>query len=315
MASPFSKQCAKWRINLRKRKVTMGTDEPTMYAQRKKQIAEVFDKSAATYDHVGPRFFSHFGRRMVEVAQIPSGSKILDVATGRGAVLFPAAESIGTKGHVIGIDISEKMVQETAKGLVQRKMMPYVEVHQMDAEQLQFPDESFDFVLCGFAIFFFPQLSLAMSEFRRVLKSNGRICITTFEQYFYQQWGWFFEIADTFLPTEPENHSDADIDSPAEPVFDTPEGLKAILDEAGFEDIQILTDSATFVYASEEEFWSTLWSHGVRRTLERIEQEKDAEGLEKFKLQVFKKIGELKQTDGYHQLFPVLFGLAKKPQT
>jgi ubiquinone/menaquinone biosynthesis C-methylase UbiE len=117
--------------------------------------------------------------RIWEVAQIPSGSKVLDVATGRGAVLYPASESVGFQGSVTGIDLSEKMVQETNKELAGKKMFSNVEVRQMDAEHLGFPDESFDFVLCGFAIFFFPQLDKAMAEFHRVLKPTGQICVST----------------------------------------------------------------------------------------------------------------------------------------
>ncbi len=58
----------------------------------KENVAGLFDRVASTYDRVGPRFFSHFGRRLVELAQIPSGADVLDVAAGRGAVLYPAAD-------------------------------------------------------------------------------------------------------------------------------------------------------------------------------------------------------------------------------
>ena len=80
---------------------------------------------------------------------------MIDITTGRGAVLFPAAESVGSDGKVTGIDLSEIMVQETKAEIARLKMAGNIEVRQMDAENLQFPDVLFDFVLCGFAIFFF----------------------------------------------------------------------------------------------------------------------------------------------------------------
>jgi O-methyltransferase/aklanonic acid methyltransferase len=95
----------------------MSHNEPSDIAKRKQQLSGMFDRVAPTYDHIGPRFFSHFGRRLVEIAQIPSGSKVLEVATGRGALLYPVSESVGPDGHVIGIDLSEMMVQETTKEL------------------------------------------------------------------------------------------------------------------------------------------------------------------------------------------------------
>lgn len=292
----------------------MSQNESSDIDERKQRLSEIFDGASTTYDNVGPRFFSHFGRRLVEIAQIPSGSKVLDVATGRGALLFPAAKSVGQQGNVIGIDLSEMMVQETHKELLRKKMLPNIEVRQMDAEHLDFPDKSFDYVLCGFAIFFFPQLDQAMAEFRRVLKPTGQICVSTFDRLFDKEWSWFDDIVETYLPTEPRATQATDSNSDSQSVFDTPEGLITIMNKAGFENIQIFTEKAEFIYATDEEFWSTLWSHGARGTLEKIEQETGTDGLQKFKLDVFKKMNAIKHHDGLHQLFPVHVCLATKPK-
>lgn len=290
----------------------MDNNESSEMSQRKQQVSGLFDRVATTFDHVGPRFFSHFGNRVVELASIPNGAHVLDVATGRGAALFPAAKSVGTQGRVIGIDLSEGMVQETAKELARLGISSNVEVRQMDAEHLQFPDESFDYVLCAFGIFFFPQLDRAMSEFRRVLKPNGRIVVTTWEKSWDEYWGWFDELVKTHLPPESEASEPAESDSASQPIFDTPEGLETILNKAGFADIQIVFEATDFVYTTEDEYWSTLWSHGARVSLEKIEQSTGADGLQRFKSDVFKKAQTIRQTDGIHQLFPVLFALATK---
>lgn len=282
--------------------------------QRKQEIAGVFGRAAATYDHVGPRFFSHFGRRLVELAQIPRGAHVLDVATGRGAVLFPAAESVGLQGHITGVDLAETMVQETAQELARLGLASNAEVHQMDAECLQFPDGSFDSVLCGFALFFFPQLDRAMSEFRRVLKPQGQIALTTWEKRYYAQWNWLEEIVKAYLPAEPHAQPPGASDLPPPPVLDTPEGLEIILRTAGFTDIQIASEAATFIYATEDELWASFWSLGMRRTLERIERTTGAVGLSKFKTEVLEQVQAFKQADGIPQLFPVLFAIATKPQ-
>ena len=149
--------------------------------ERKQGVAGVFGRAAFTYDRLGPRFFSHFGHRLVELAQISSGAKVLDIATGRGAVLFSAAEVVGAQGHVIGIDLSKEMVQEN-RDEIKRLNVQSVEVREMDAEYLEFPDASFDCVLCSFALHFFPQPDRALSEMYRVLKTDGRIAVTTWGQ-------------------------------------------------------------------------------------------------------------------------------------
>jgi len=168
--------------------------------------------------------------------------------------------------------------------------------------------------LCGFAIFFFPQLYKAMAEFRRVLKPTGHICVSTFDKLFDEEWSWFDEIVETYLPSEPEATQANETNSDSYPVFDTPQGLQTIMNKASFENIQIFTETAEFVYATEEEFWSTLWSHGGRATLEKIEQETGTDGLQNFKLDVFKKMSAIMQPDGLHQLIPAHVCLATKPK-
>lgn len=94
----------------------------------------------------------------------------MDVATGKGAVLFPLAERVGPSGKVVGVDISKQMLAETSIA-VQKRDIDWIDLVYMDAEQLDFPDNSFDAIFCGFALFFFPSMSQALSEFAEQLVS------------------------------------------------------------------------------------------------------------------------------------------------
>ena len=123
--------------------------------ENKQCIVGIFDRAAPTYDQVGPSFFSTFGKKLVEFAHIEENDRVLDIATGRGAVLFPAAQAVGMGGTVTGTDLAEAMVNEVRKE-VQDRGFKNVRIECMDAENLQFPDAFFDVVLCGFALFFFP---------------------------------------------------------------------------------------------------------------------------------------------------------------
>jgi len=198
------------------------SNEPSDIAKRKQKIVGVFSRTAPAYDQVGPRFFTHFGHRLVELARIPNGAQVLDVATGRGAVLFPAAEAVGRSGHVTGIDLSEGMVHETADE-IRRLKLKNVEVRQMDAEDLQFPDASFDVVLSSFALLFFPQPDRALSEMHRVLKPNGRIALTTWDNVGDEQWKWFEEdLFKAYVPSEAETEQASASQSPPPLELDTP---------------------------------------------------------------------------------------------
>src|SRR5438046_7804840 len=80
---------------------------------QQEQTAEAWSRAASSYSHTGPSFFQYFGKELVDFAPIPSGARVLDVATGRGALLFPAAEKVGQRGEVVGIDYSKGMVETT----------------------------------------------------------------------------------------------------------------------------------------------------------------------------------------------------------
>src|SRR5438093_12954754 len=110
-------------------------DDELGYKQR---VADLYTRAAGSYGKIGPRLFQHVGRRLVEVAGVFPGARVLDVATGRGAVLFCAAERVGPTGQVLGIDLSEGMVRETAAE-IDRAGLANAEVRLMDAEQLALP--------------------------------------------------------------------------------------------------------------------------------------------------------------------------------
>ncbi|PWT74857.1 MAG: hypothetical protein C5B60_06190 [Chloroflexi bacterium] len=67
--------------------------------QTKARLSGIFDRASATYGQVGPGYFAYFGERLVEHAGLAPGMHVLDVACGRGAVLFPAAQRVGETRH------------------------------------------------------------------------------------------------------------------------------------------------------------------------------------------------------------------------
>ncbi len=279
-------------------------------ARRKHGTSSFFDRVAAQYDRSGPRFFSYFGRRLVELAKIPPGARVLDLATGRGAVLLPAAEAAGSHGHVTGVDLSEQMVVELNRE-IQQTGAEHIQVLRMDVEYLQFPDASFDVVLCGFALFFFPQLDKAMAEMFRVLRKGGTIALSLWDKSMDEQWKWFFQAAQAHLPPEPEGKP---IPSrPPSANLDSTAGMQQVLENAGFIDVRVMVEAHDVRYADLEEWWAALWMHWTRNVLERIEKTSGADGLERFKQDLFTRMQSAQQPDGIHQIFPAVLGVARKP--
>ena len=266
-------------------------------------FAGVFGRAAATYDRIGPRFFAHFGKRLVDSAHLFPGADVLDVATGRGAVLFPAGERVGAGGRVWGTDLSADMVRETLAD-IRNAGWPHITMQQMDAEQLDFPAASFDRVLCGFSLWFFPRPNRALYEFFRVLRPGGRVGLTTWAEDcpFIR---WCMQELGASLPPQARPAPG----SPEAPRFDTPERLEAALQQAGFVDIRVTAEEAEFVYAQDEEWWLSLWSHGIRARLEQL----DAPALAQVKADMLHRVRVLKQADGIHTLFRAFSAVATKP--
>ncbi len=286
----------------------VSPDDPLV--RRKRSTIGFFDRVAVQYDRTGPRFFTYFGRQLVEAAQIGSGERVLDIAAGRGAVLFPALEAVGPGGNVIGVDLSAQMVAELSQE-VQGLGLSNVRILEMDAEKLEFPDATFDVVLVGFALFFFPQLAQALAEIRRVLKPGGRIAVSTWDASMDKQWEVFFGAAQSHIAAYAPEKS-----VPFRPPSNNVEsvaGLAQTLQSAGFGDVQVVYEEHDFVYPSFEAWWAALWTHWTRMALERVEQTSGAEGLARFQQDLYQKMETIRQPDGIHQIFPALIGVGRKP--
>lgn len=261
----------------------------------KKDILQgVFTRSAPSYERI--RYFPIFGEWLVETAQIPDGAKVLDVACGRGAVLFPAAERVGPSGYITGIDLAEGMARETQME-IQRRGLKQAEARQMDAENLSFPDSSFDFVVCGFSLQFFPHLERALSEFRRVLKPGGHIAVTTWGGD-DDGWDWYADLRTMY----------GAVVKLGSQSLDQPDDIRRWFTEAGFTNIQITSKELDMVYLDEEEWWNVEWSISGRAGLEQL----SAEDLERFKAEAFEKVRAHKQEDGFHYRLEAFCTVARK---
>jgi ubiquinone/menaquinone biosynthesis C-methylase UbiE len=258
-------------------------------------VSEIFDRAAPKYGEKNSSFFNYFGRRLVDLADVKADHNVLDVATGRGAVLFPLADILSGK-QIVGIDISKQMIYETSVAL-EKKGICGVDLIQMDAENLKFPDNTFDFVFCGFALFFFPSLSKAMGEFRRVLKPGGRLSVSI--------WG-----KDSNLDNCINNEIDRVIRLPslAPSWIGNGSRLQKVFQEAGFQEIQICEENKSFHYETAQDWWNSLWDHGTRSKLELLSKTQ----LENVERNVLAKASALLEQDGLEEKLQVFYGFGKK---
>jgi demethylmenaquinone methyltransferase/2-methoxy-6-polyprenyl-1,4-benzoquinol methylase len=134
----------------------------------------IFDVTAPDYDFIERLVSfgsgSRYRRAALARAGLCPGMKVLDVAVGTGLVAREAMALTGETGLVLGLDPSAGMVSQAVEAMKIRAILGI-------AEQLPVADEQFDFLSMGYALRHISDLHLAFSEFFRVLRPGGRLCL------------------------------------------------------------------------------------------------------------------------------------------
>jgi ubiquinone/menaquinone biosynthesis C-methylase UbiE len=277
------------------------TTPSNLSSNPKDRVARLYSSVAVAYQEKGPPFFAHAGNRLVEIAGVKAGDTVLDVAAGRGAVLFPAADRVGPDGRVVGIDLAGGMVTQTRAEIAQRGLS-HAEMRHMDAEALDFPDASFTHALCSFAVFFFPDLPRVLSEMLRVLRPGGTVGFA-FTRGYEQRWLWYEQLlrkvgAFDGLPPSPGSDN-----------VRQPNVLAAALSDAGFADATETLEETDLFTESPEMWWESLWTHGSRVALERL----SPETIERVKSVSLKRAHAMIEPGGLRHHYTFVYVTATKP--
>jgi SAM-dependent methyltransferase len=116
--------------------------------------------------------------RMLDLAHIAPGHRVLVVGAGTGEEALDAAARVGATGEVVATDASTAMIAEASRS-VEAAKVPNIRSLVMDAQSLEFGSGTFDAVISRNALMFVPDLALALREINRVLKLGGRVAVTT----------------------------------------------------------------------------------------------------------------------------------------
>jgi SAM-dependent methyltransferase len=112
--------------------------------------------------------------KMIEMAGISKGDRVLDIAAGAGEQSITVAKKVGSTGYVLATDISSNIL-EYAEDMAKQNGLSNIETEVMDGENLTVADESFDAVISRVGLIYFPDQQKALKEMLRVLKPGGKI--------------------------------------------------------------------------------------------------------------------------------------------
>jgi len=154
-------------------------EQPIDAGRVKNEQKRDWDAAAAGWNKWWPvleRGGQPVSNRLVELARIGAGARVLDVATGSGEPAVTAARRIAPGGRVIAVDQSPGMLS-IARERAGTLGISNVEFRESDGEALTITERDFDAVLCRWGLMFMPDLDGALSGFRQRLVAGGRIAV------------------------------------------------------------------------------------------------------------------------------------------
>ncbi|MFI5185705.1 MAG: bifunctional demethylmenaquinone methyltransferase/2-methoxy-6-polyprenyl-1,4-benzoquinol methylase UbiE [Chitinophagales bacterium] len=152
---------------------------------KKEQIAQMFDNIAGCYDRLN-RVLSagidvNWRKKTIRQLQGDKPGRILDVATGTGDMAIIACGLLRPE-KIIGIDISEQMLELGRKKVEKEGLTSIIELQTGDSETIKFADNSFDAVMVAFGVRNFERLENGLKEMLRVLKPGGKLVVLEFSR-------------------------------------------------------------------------------------------------------------------------------------
>jgi ubiquinone/menaquinone biosynthesis C-methylase UbiE len=148
------------------------TISPQLLKERQRRD---WDAAAAGWNKWWPAFersAQHVSDRLIELAHIREGSRVLDIATGNGEPALTAARRAGSQGRVIATDQSEGMLG-IARSRAASLGISNVEFRASDGENLEIPERDFDAVVCRWGLMFMPDVAAAIKGFHERLRRGG----------------------------------------------------------------------------------------------------------------------------------------------
>jgi ubiquinone/menaquinone biosynthesis C-methylase UbiE len=221
----------------------------------KAQQREMWDNAAAgwqTWWETIERRAQKVSNKLVELAKVQPGDKVLDIATGIGEPAVTAARRVKPNGKVLAIDISSQMLLIAKTRAKSLGLDDIIEFRESDGEKIDLPDSTakFNAILSRWGLMFFPNLSATLVKIREMLVINGRLSAAVWSAPSKVPW---LDLAFASVrkqinapappPSTPGPFALADID-----------GLKQSFSKAGFKDIKINTFQITFEFDSPESY-------------------------------------------------------------
>ncbi len=269
-------------------------DRPATNAYKQQVVADF--NSRTNYDN---EFRYRVANPLIELAQLQTGQRVLDVATGTGIVAIASAKIVGSEGHVVGVDISTGMLSQ-AQRKIAAEGLHNIELIEADADYLNFSDNSFDAILCSSAIVYLADIPAALQQWYNFLKMGGIVAFSCLAQTAMT--------ASVLFRARAQRYG-ISIPNPNE-LLGTPQKCDRILQDAGFKDIKVVTQQLGF-YLSAESAWNANANSAYGSGGFQVFQ-LSPEKLEQFKAEYIAEVEALATEQGFWNDVTTFFVFARK---
>lgn len=215
---------------------------------KKEQVAEMFNNVSGKYDLLN-RVLSggvdiYWRKKALSMLKKNNNELILDIATGTGDLAIEANKILKPK-KIIGVDISQGMLDEGKIKIDKLGLQDKIEFQLGDSEKLLFENNTFDTVIVSFGVRNFENLLKGLSDMNRVLKPGGTCMVVEFSKptnFFFKHAYWFYSTKILPLIGKLVSKDDSAYTYLPESVKAFPDGedFLKIYKEAGFKEVKAI---------------------------------------------------------------------------
>lgn len=167
-------------------------------SSKKEQVAEMFDSVSGKYDFLNHLLSGgvdiYWRRKALSMLKNNNNELILDIATGTGDLAIEANRILKPK-KIIGVDISEGMLNVGREKMKKLGLQDKIEMQMGDSEKLLFEDNTFNTIIVSFGVRNFENLLKGLTDMNRVLKPGGTCMVVEFSKptsFPFKQFYWFY---------------------------------------------------------------------------------------------------------------------------
>lgn len=230
----------------------------------KAKAAATYNSAADHFDDTPLAFWSRYGQRTIDRLGLARGDDVLDVGCGSGASALPAAERVGPTGRVIGVDLSDRLL-DRGRQKAARCGFENIEFLLGDMTALGYADERFDAVVCVFAIFFVPDMEKQVAELWRMVRPGGQLAITTWGPALFEPAATFWwgsvkqqrpELSNAFRPWDRISTSDA---------------VSQLMRDGGTTHVDVVAEHGCQALRAPQDWWTVVLGSGYRWTVDQMD--------------------------------------------